>query len=74
MPYFSVHVHPRGGALDATLPESIFAAVIKDCANFVYDSHEAHRSMYNYLSAGVTVKMFVNRFRTKKRMDKNFID
>ena len=64
----------HGGALDATLPESIFSAVIEAWGNLFYDCPEAPRSLYNYLSAGVTVKKFVNRFRTKQRMDKNVID
>ena len=67
-------MHPRGGALDATLPESIFSAVIEAWGNLFYDPPKPFQSLYNYLSAGVTVKMFVNRFRTKQRMDKNIID
>ena len=54
--YFPVHVHQRGGALDATLPERIFSVVIEDRTNLFYGSPEATKSWYDCLSAGVTIK------------------
>ena len=67
-------MHPRGGALDATLPGSIFVAVIEDRTNLFYGPPEATKSWYDCLSAGVTIKNVFQSIRRSQCMHSDDIE